>query len=344
MDFEKVQKAVKMAETEMKSNAQRKKESIKEVTLMMEEFVQNAARRGEVYPSEKAGMEEKLQWLKNRFHTVLKDINCISAQTENNLRSALEFEVFQVIDEAQKNGVLVDLDVKEFVEGLWPKVDEKEIQEEDTVTWIKRAAKTINRGQPESSKKPVSFVDYIGMELGGEVRGISLKQLELQEQEAIKEDLRRENERKREEIRRKVEQQKKEDDERFIKERNQEVRKMMREKGRDFNFTAEVLDEFIEIAEQTVKKRWDDEMDQQFSAAEETQEEQPAQAEEEETLVEEEDFAEEDDWTAEEDEETEGEDSDSSYEFLSSVVIPVSSNIDGPPKMEQLYDFECQYR
>ena len=42
-----------MAETEMKSNAQRKKESIKEVTLMMEEFVQNAARRGEVYPSEK---------------------------------------------------------------------------------------------------------------------------------------------------------------------------------------------------------------------------------------------------------------------------------------------------
>ena len=91
------------------------------------------------------------------------------------------------------------------------------------------------------------------MELGGEVRGISLKQLELQEQEAIKEDLRRENERQREEIRRKVEQQKKEDDERFIKERNQEVRKMMREKGRDFNFTAEILDEFIEIAEQSKK-------------------------------------------------------------------------------------------
>ena len=100
-------------------------------------------------------MEEKLQWLKNRFHSVLKDINCISSQTENNLKSALEFEVFQVIDEAQKNGVLVDLDVKKFVEGLWPKVDEKETQEEDTVTWIKRAAKTINRGKPESSKKPV---------------------------------------------------------------------------------------------------------------------------------------------------------------------------------------------
>ena len=296
-------------------------------------------------------MREKFLSLKERFVAILSDINTISVYTQENLRTELEYEVYRVLEKGKKKGIVVDFDVQKFVAGLLPEIKEEEtFEEEDTVTWIKRAAKAINREQSESSKKPVvsyrliensdnyfqSFVDYIGMELGGEVRGISLKQLELQEQEAIKEDLRRENERKREEIRRKIEQQKKEDDERFIQERNQEVRKMMKEIGRDFNFTAEILDELIVKAEESkksftnstfkilvVKKRWDDEMDQQFSAAPETEEEEPGPAEEEETLLEEDEIIKEYETPEEDEEKTEGEDSDSSYEFLTSVTIPV---------------------
>ena len=42
-----------MAETGLKSNAQKRKESIKDVRMMMEEFVEYVARKGELYPDMK---------------------------------------------------------------------------------------------------------------------------------------------------------------------------------------------------------------------------------------------------------------------------------------------------